>query len=91
MIFYNLILSDKTVEHVKSIQKLLKSDSFTPDLSYTLNLILRYLFLETKNIGLGELALLNQYLLENSSFLPRFYDEVLISAIAFSESDSKTS
>ena len=80
------ILSDNTLEHLKSVQKILHKDDSFSNRSDVVELLLRYIVSDIDTISVDALILIDDYFLEHPSFLHAFYDDVMMSATFYSES-----
>ena len=80
------ILSDNTLEHLKSVQKILHKNDSLSNRSDVVELLLRYIVSDVNDISVDDLIRIDDYFLEHPSFLHAFYDDVMMSATFYSES-----
>ena len=80
------ILSDNTLEHLKTVQKILHKDDSLSNRSDVVELLLRYIVSDVNDISVDDLILIDNYFLEHPSFLHAFYDNVMMSATFYLES-----
>ena len=73
------ILSDNTVKHLETVQKLLEKNFSLSSRSNTVELLLRYIISDVNKIPTNDLVLIDDYFLEHPSFLRTFYNDVMMS------------
>ena len=74
------ILSDDTLQHLNTVQKILQKNFSLSSRSDTLELLLRYIVSDIDEIPVNDLALVDDYFLEHPSFLRIFYNDIMMSA-----------
>ena len=79
------ILSDDTIEHLNTVQKILQKDSSLSSRSDAVELLLRYIVSDVDDISVNILILIDDYFLEHPSFLHAFYNDVMMSATFYSD------
>ena len=73
------ILSDNTMKHLETVQKILQKDFSLSSRSDTVELLLRYIIYDVDKIPTNDLVLIDDYFLEHPSFLRTFYNDVMMS------------
>ena len=80
------ILSDDTLQHLKTVQKILQKNFSLSNRSDTVELLLRYIVSDVDEISVNDLTLIDDYFLEHPSFLRIFYNDIMMSATFHSSS-----
>ena len=80
MVLCECILSDTTLEHLKTIQKMLQKDSTLSSRSDTIEMLVKYIVSDVDEISVNDLTLIDDYFSEHPSFLHTFYNDFMLSA-----------
>ncbi|MFQ5476021.1 MAG: hypothetical protein ACE5DT_03210 [Nitrosopumilus sp.] len=86
MVICECILSNHTLEHLETVQKILQNDSSVSESSGAIELLLRYILSDVDGISVNDLVLIDDYFSEHPSFLRAFYNDVMMSANLYSDS-----
>ena len=80
MVLCECILSDNTLEHLKTIQKILQKDSTLSSRSDTIELLVKYIVSDVDKISVNDLIVIDDYFSEHPSFLHTFFNDFMLSA-----------
>ena len=80
MVLCECILSDTTLEHLKTIQKMLQKDSTLSGRSDTIELLVKYIVSDVDKISVNNLIVIDDYFSEHPSFLHIFFNDFMLSA-----------
>ncbi len=80
MVLCECILSDNTLEHLKTIQKMLQKDSTLSSKSDTIELLVKYIVSDVDKISVNDLIVIDDYFSEHPSFLHTFFNDFMLSA-----------
>ncbi len=80
MVLCECILSDNTLEHLKTIQKMLQKDSTLSSRSDTIELLVKYIVSDVDKISVNNLIVIDDYFSEHPSFLHTFFNDFMLSA-----------
>jgi hypothetical protein len=80
MVLCECILSDTTLEHLKTIQKMLQKDSTLSGRSDTIELLVKYIVSDVDKISVNNLIVIDDYFSEHPSFLHTFFNDFMLSA-----------
>jgi len=80
MVLCECILSDNTLEHIKTIQKILQKDSTLSSRSDTIEMLVKYIVSDVDKISVIELIVIDDYFSEHPSFLHTFFNDFMLSA-----------
>ena len=80
MVLCECILSDNTLEHLKTIQKMLQKDSTLSGRSDTIELLVKYIVSDVDKISVNDLIVIDDYFSEHPSFLHTFFNDFMLSA-----------
>ncbi len=80
MVLCECILSDTTLEHLKTIQKMLQKDSTLSGRSDTIELLVKYIVSDVDKISVNDLIVVDDYFSEHPSFLHTFFNDFMLSA-----------
>jgi hypothetical protein len=80
MVLCECILSDTTLEHLKTIQKILQKDSTLSGRSDTIELLVKYIVSDVDKISVNNLIVIDDYFSEHPSFLHTFFNDFMLSA-----------
>ena len=86
MVVCECILSDSTMEHVETVQKILQKNSSLSGRSDAVEILLRYILSDVDELSVSDLILIDDYFLEHPSFLHEFYNDIMMSANIYSDS-----
>jgi hypothetical protein len=80
MVLCECILSDNTLEHLKTIQKILQKDSTLSSRSDTIEMLVKYIVSDVDKISVNDLIVIDDYFSEHPSFLHTFFNDFMLSA-----------
>ncbi len=80
MVLCECILSDNTLEHLKTIQKMLQKDSTLSSRSDTIEMLVKYIVSDVDKISVNDLIVIDDYFSEHPSFLHTFFNDFMLSA-----------
>jgi len=80
MVLCECILSDNTLEHLKTIQKILQKDSTLSSRSDTIEMLVKYIVSDVDKISVNNLIVIDDYFSEHPSFLHTFFNDFMLSA-----------
>jgi len=80
MVLCECILSDNTLEHLKTIQKILQKDSTLSSRSDTIEMLVKYIVSDVDKISVNNLIVIDDYFSEHPSFLHAFFNDFMLSA-----------
>ncbi len=80
MVLCECILSDDTLEHLKTIQKILQKDSTLSGRSDTIEMLVKYIVPDVDEISVNDLVVIDDYFSEHPSFLHAFFNDFMLSA-----------
>ncbi len=80
MVLCECILSDNTLEHLKTIQKMLQKNSTLSSRSDTVELLVKYIVSDVDKISVNDLIVIDDYFSEHPSFLHTFFNDFMLSA-----------
>ena len=80
MVSCECILSDNTLEHLKTIQKILQKDSTLSSRSDTIEMLVKYIASDVDKISVNDLIVIDDYFSEHPSFLHAFFNDFMLSA-----------
>ncbi len=80
MVLCECILSDTTLEHLKTIQKMLQKNSTLSGRSDTIELLVKYIVSDVDKISVNNLIVIDDYFSEHPSFLHTFFNDFMLSA-----------
>ena len=80
MVLCECILSDNTLEHLKTIQKMLQKDSTLSSRSDTIEMLVKYIASDVDKISVNDLIVIDDYFSEHPSFLHTFFNDFMLSA-----------
>ncbi len=80
MVLCECILSDNTLEHLKTIQKMLQKDSTLSGRSDTIEMLVKYIVSDVDKISVNDLIVIDDYFSEHPSFLHAFFNDFMLSA-----------
>ena len=80
MVICECILSDNTLNHLKTVQKMLQKDLSLSGRSDTIEMLVKYIVSDVDEIPVNDLALIDDYFSEHPSFLHKFYNDFMLSA-----------
>ena len=80
MVLCECILSDNTLEHIKTIQKILQKDSTLSSRSDTIEMLVKYIVSDVDKISVNDLIVIDDYFSEHPSFLHTFFNDFMLSA-----------
>ncbi len=86
MVLCECILSDDTLEHLKTIQKMLQKDLSLSGRSDTIEMLVKYIVSDVDKISVNGLIVIDDYFSEHPSFLHAFYNDFMLSATFNSDS-----
>ena len=86
MVVCECVLSDGTLKHLETVQKILQKDSSFSSRSDVVDILLRYIVSDIDKISLNEIALVDEYFLDHPSFLSAFYNDIMMSATFYLDS-----
>ena len=86
MVVCECILSDSTMEHVETVQKILQKNSSLSGRSDAVEILLRYILSDVDGLSVSDLILIDDYFSEHPSFLHAFYNDIMMSANLYSDS-----
>ena len=80
MVICECILSDNTLEHLKTIQKMLQKDLSLSGRSDTIEMLVKYIVSDVDKISENDLIVIDDYFSEHPSFLHAFFNDFMLSA-----------
>ncbi len=80
MVLCECILSDDTLEHLKTIQKILQKDLSLSGRSDTIEMLVKYIVSDVDKISVNDLIVIDDYFSEHPSFLHAFFNDFMLSA-----------
>ena len=80
MVLCECILSDNTLEHLKTIQNMLQKDSTLSSRSDTIEMLVKYIVSDVDKISVNDLIVIDDYFSEHPSFLHTFFNDFMLSA-----------
>ncbi len=80
MVICECILSYNTLEHLKTIKKILKKDFVLSSRSDTIEMLVKYIVSDVDKISVNDLIVIDDYFSEHPSFLHSFFNYFMLSA-----------
>jgi len=80
MVLCECILSDNTLEHLKTIQKMLQKGFTLSSRSDTIEMLVKYIVSDVDKISVNDLVVIDDYFSEHPSFLHAFFNDFMLSA-----------
>jgi len=80
MVICECILSDNTLNHLKTVQKMLQKDLSLSGRSDTIEMLVKYIVSDVDKISVNDLVVIDDYFSEHPSFLHAFFNDFMLSA-----------
>ena len=80
MVICECVLSDNTLNHLKTVQKMLQKDFSLSGRSDTIEMLVKYIVSDVDKISVNDLVVIDDYFSEHPSFLHAFFNDFMLSA-----------